>query len=184
MRHLVGCQVCSKEVEKPHPGKFCSLSCAGQSYRVTPEKFMERVEKQSDGCWKWTGTTRRGYGVVGRDYKSVLAHRLAYEYLVGEIPNGMYVCHRCDNPICVNPEHLFLGTQIDNMADMVKKCRQARGASCKHNRLSEDEVLQIRSHLRSGKTLREISLQFGVAHSTIWRIRSEETWSWLVSNEK
>lgn len=90
------------------------------------ERFWPKVEK-TDGCWLWTANTRpNGYGLFG----SVGAHRVAYELCVGPIPSGMYVCHRCDNPACVRPDHLFVGTQLDNMRDMVTKGRGRQPGEC------------------------------------------------------
>ena len=90
------------------------------------ERFWEKVVI-TDGCWEWIGAkTRRvsGYGAI-RDERGgrVLAHRFSYSYHIGEIPKGFLVLHRCDNPLCVNPSHLFIGTQRDNMEDMRKKER-------------------------------------------------------------
>jgi hypothetical protein len=87
------------------------------------ERFWNKVER-GDGCWEWRGAKSRfGYGrfIVGRNNR--LAHRVAWAATRGEIPVGMNVCHRCDNPSCVNPDHLFLGTQRDNVRDMHEKGR-------------------------------------------------------------
>lgn len=86
-------------------------------------RFWAKVDK-SDGCWMWTAAKKQyGYGVFNAGGKFVLAHRFAYELLVGEIPNGLMCCHHCDTPSCVNPAHIFLGTNKDNAADRDKKNR-------------------------------------------------------------
>lgn len=104
---------------------------SGHSFTVTAyeaERFWARVEK-TDGCWRWTSTTSRGRrGNYGRmrladSGITTAAHRVAYTIANGPIPEGMIVCHRCDNPVCVRPEHLFLGTQRDNVRDMIAKKR-------------------------------------------------------------
>jgi hypothetical protein len=87
------------------------------------ERFWSKVDKTGD-CWIWKGTkTRAGYGVKIINHKAYYVHRLMWGSLNGEIPNGMEICHRCDNPPCIRPEHLFLGSQADNTRDAIKKGR-------------------------------------------------------------
>ena len=99
--------------------------------KLTIDRFMAKVDRASSDCWTWTAKrTRDGYGAFWNGEQSaknqpvqVLAHRWAYEHFVGEIPTGMYVCHHCDNPSCVNPAHLFVGTQKQNVHDCIRKVR-------------------------------------------------------------
>ena len=94
-------------------------------------RFLVYVEKSEDGCWTWTGKSRSGegmrYGLFRANGKYQGAHRVAWQIVHGAIPAGMHVCHHCDNPICVRPDHLFLGTHLDNMRDMVAKGRNRHG---------------------------------------------------------
>ena len=85
-----------------------------------------RVDRNGD-CWLWKGCQTKGYGVVARSGRQTYAHRYAHEITHGPIPKGSYVCHRCDQPLCCRPEHLFLGSQTDNMRDAAAKGRVARG---------------------------------------------------------
>ena len=125
------------------------------------------------GCWPVSPghRTGRGYGSIGGGgrRRRWLLHRLAYTLWVGEIPPGMQVLHRCDNPPCVNPQHLFLGTQADNMADKVAKGRQARGLSNGMGKLSEEQIEQARRRMAAGETQAAVARELGVHPGTIGR---------------
>ena len=142
----------------------------------TIERFVSFVNPTS-GCWNWTGgKTSRGYGNFWLNGKTVAAHRFSYEQHHGEIPDGMFVCHSCDNPSCVNPEHLFLGTPADNTADMVAKGRKVIGPPGKRAKLTEVDVSEIRHLVSSGMTQRAVAKDYGVDPSTVSYIITNKTW--------
>ena len=134
---------------------------------------MVRVDEQT-GCHLWTGSTNHsGYGRIGIDYKDYLAHRLSYELQVGPIADGMFACHHCDNPRCINPQHLFLGKQSDNLADMVKKGRQMRGEGHYNARLDPQKVKHIRSKTEPVDIL---AAKYGVTRGAIFAVLNNKTW--------
>lgn len=151
-----------------------------RSKRTVEERFYSRVRK-TDYCWEWTGCkTRAGYGRI-RAFKETgdYAHRLAWVLEYGHIPDGMQVCHKCDNPSCVNPAHLFLGRHLDNMADMRARNRSRRGAP-PNAILDPDDVRAIRDLLATERyTQAEIGSMFGVSRMAINSISTGRSWSWL-----
>jgi len=117
-------------------------------------------------CWNWTSALdTSGYGAFWLDGKSTSAHRLAWKIFNGHIPDGMLTLHKCDNPACVNPDHMFLGTDMDNMIDMDSKNRRSTGP-----RLKEGEVWLVRSLGKAGVAQRKIAKMFKVCQWTIWNI--------------
>jgi hypothetical protein len=105
------------------------------------------------------------------------AHRVSYELVAGDIPDDLLVCHHCDNPPCVNPAHLFLGTVADNAVDAVAKGRWARGERSPMSKLTRDDVDEIRALFESGAFSKmDLSRRFGVSHTTIRRIVAGTTW--------
>lgn len=146
------------------------------------EKFQAKRGPKDlvTGCIEWTGSrVPNGYGQIRRGEVLVLAHRLAWELKHGPIPEGMKVLHTCDNPPCCNEEHLFLGTDADNSADMVAKGRQARqkGEAHGNSKLTENDVLEIRRRLVAGESQRKIAVAFGVHHSTVGGIGRGAMWA-------
>lgn len=144
------------------------------------ERFWEKVDKRGpDDCWEWQGNVLRGgYGKIEVDKKTQTTHRFSYGLHHGPIPNGMCVCHSCDNPPCVNPDHLFLGTHQDNMTDKMKKGRHraARGEDVASAKLTAREVSVIRATrgILPGYIVAET---FGVSGGTISSIHSGRRWA-------
>lgn len=145
-----------------------------ESIRV---RFWSKVSKGSS-CWVWTASRmdKLPYGrVCAVKGKPVLAHRLSYAINRGEIPEGMHVLHSCDNPSCVNPDHLFLGTNEDNVSDKVAKNRQSRmlGEAHPMAKLTDEDVRRIFTSKAKGVTL---ALTYNVSPNAICRIRKRKTW--------
>ena len=138
---------------------------------MSADLFLRKVamDPSPTGCWEWRGAQGSdGYGRVRRKSKTYSAHRFSYELFKGQIPQGLCVLHQCDNPLCVNPTHLFLGTKRDNTADMLRKGRQGFSG----RRLDEEQVLQIRVCLERGENKRTIAERFDVCRSTVQDIAS------------
>jgi hypothetical protein len=144
-----------------------------------PVSFDDRLALSGAGCLEWTGTTvRGGYGQVRVGRKMVYAHRVAFERSKGEIPEGMFVCHSCDNPPCCNPDHLFLGTHQENMSDKVAKGRQTAMVGTKNpsSKLTEDDVRQIRKLYADGINMPRLAAVFGVTKQAIYLIVHRRKW--------
>lgn len=147
--------------------------------RPLAERFWEKVDmRRPDDCWPWQAATKQGgYGkIVSDDGRFLLAHRAAYELSIGPIPAGFVICHCCDNPACVNPNHLFLGTQADNLRDMRAKRRDnpPRGSRHPHARLTEDLAERIRADARSHW---RIARDYGIGKTTVGMIKAGITWT-------
>lgn len=141
--------------------------------------------KKAEGCWEWTGAKKpSGYGNFFWEGKYWSAHRFSYTLHIGVIPDGDVVCHRCDNPGCVNPAHLFVGTQLKNITDMITKGRGGpatrKGASHLNAKLTDEQVQGIRKQRRAGETLKSIAKDFGVSEATVSLITRGKTWTHLV----
>lgn len=152
----------------------------------SPEiRFWSKVDKREhDECWPWKAY-RQGrktpYGRIGyKEGKLILAHRLSWIIHNGD-PGNLHVLHKCDNTLCVNPNHLFLGTHQDNMKDKVSKNRQSSLPGTNHPmvKLSEENVYEIRKRLSAGETLKSIAKIYGVHYSTIGYIKNGKLWSHL-----
>lgn len=152
----------------------------------TRGKLEARLKKNSaakdgeSGCIEWTGFIGvNGYGTIKVSGKTWLSHRVAYELYNAPIPPGMCVCHECDNRACINPKHLFIGTNADNSADMSAKGRSARGEKQGASKLNECSVIEIRSRIAAGESHSKIANCFGVSRALIGRINRRECWSHL-----
>lgn len=142
-------------------------------------RFFSRVEK-TDTCWLWTAFKDwKGYGLFSCAKKIIKAHRYSYKLHKGEIPEGLWVLHKCDNPPCVNPEHLFAGTVQDNVADMVAKGRNSKGETHGTAKLLTSDVLEIRRLYATGEhTQKELGQMFGVSAKAVGGITTRRTWKW------
>lgn len=162
--------------------RWCSEACR-LAYRPTRDEiaaaFLPRVDRRSaEECWPWLGRRgHHGYGAFSVVAVAFKAHRVAYWLAGGVEPGDLSVCHRCDNPPCCNPRHLFLGTQADNNADMDAKGRRSRGSKHSSSKLTEAAVLEVRALLAEGLTHRAIAARFGVCHAVVGCIARGTTWS-------
>lgn len=162
-------------------------------------RFWSRV-RMGDGCWEWQGSrTQFGYGKIKVQGVERTTHRFSWELANGPIPPGAYILHRCDNPPCVRPDHLFLGTQADNIHDMDDKDRRnapsehlgargeahwtrqkpeaaARGERVGGSKLTADDVREIRRLRTEGLTLKVIAARFGVTFTNVDMIVNHQTW--------
>lgn len=191
------CEICKKEYlirkDKIFTSKTCSYTCRGvYAGTIGRKKILDEWEKDTkeqikqkleicfnkfvikkNGCWGWKGSKKSHkfkYGTLSFRGKEHLAHRVSYFLSKGEIPKKMYVLHKCDNPECSNPEHLFLGTYLDNKRDQIKKGR------AKVEKLDEHKVAQIKKMIKNNEYHKDISKKYGISRTTVWCIQSEKTW--------
>lgn len=159
-------------------------------YNITPleDRFWSKVNTRGDDeCWPWMGhLNNKGYGMIrlgSANRGKVLAHRLSYELAKGKIPEGSVIMHMCDNPACVNPAHLSVGTQKQNMLDKVAKGRDRngsrRGSQIGTSVLTDEQVASIRERYIAGIKMNDILSEFGVSRPTVKRIISGKTWAHL-----
>lgn len=201
------CHVCdkvfSRVISQMRPEtKFCSRACfaKGRTRRPLSDRLWAKVNK--DGpipahvpdlgqCWEWMGRRSNGYGQINTNDGLELTHRVAYEEQIGPIPDGLYVCHRCDNRACCRGTHFFLGTHADNMKDAVAKGRMAagdrsaarlhpdtiaRGTRRWNAHLTDDSVLAIREQHAAGMTGKDLAVKYNVSQSTISSIIRRYHW--------
>lgn len=185
------CEQCGRQFTLRRPGsrpnqRFHSLRCYGAWKRAHPKpialRFWSRV-RQTDTCWLWTGSTNRhGYGYVGVPgyRRPILAHRVAWELTNGLIPRGLLVLHRCDNPPCVRPDHLFIGTHADNMQDAKEKGRTTQGQRNAASKLTDERVLLIRRRFAvEDITISALAREYGVGPKHMSNLLKRKIWTHL-----
>jgi hypothetical protein len=191
---VITCEHCGKEARifrSPSAAcepRFCNRACSTAWRRVIREedvaRFWSNVDKTGT-CWVWTGARnvrRMGYGATSLGGKNTPAHRASWRLTNGEIPSGMFVCHRCDNPPCVRPDHLFLGTHGENMRDMMSKNRYAkhrdlpRGEAHPGAVWTEAMVRAARERVRAGERHADVAKDMGVSKSVVTAAVARKTW--------
>ena len=181
------CLDCGRPLTRHSKSGRCHPCAQQRRWPPLADRFWASVDKRgADECWPWTRScNRRGYGAAhdgrrrpdGSRRNFVAASRLAWELTHGPISAGLFVCHRCDNPPCCNPAHLYLGTPADNMRDAMERDRLWRGEQHHFARLTAAQVAIIRQRLAAGVLQRAIGTEFGVSQSAISCIARGITWA-------
>jgi hypothetical protein len=155
---------------------------SGPKRKPVIERFFRLINK-TPSCWIWIGSCyKNGYGSFGvgiwkeGTFKNTYAHRVSYELHKGPIPIGLCVLHKCDNPPCVNPDHIWLGTTADNVRDKVNKKRHGFGEKNSQAILKEKDIIEIRKLHNDGMKQIEIAKKFPVHKGTIWQIVNRLSW--------
>lgn len=176
---ITGVSEMTKKIISSSPAslKICSIELS-ESKNLT-KKFWSKVDKSSsiDGCWLWKAKTVTyfGYGRIRVGKKTIVAHRVAWYLIHGVLPQQLLL-HSCDNPKCVNPDHLREGTQFENMKDKTSRNRQQKGQSHPHSKLTESEVKEILLLLKKGVLQKEIAKKFNTVSSNISLINRRLAW--------
>lgn len=174
----VACVYCKAEfypfVGTRYVQRFCTKACHRESRkRPSAERLWKQVEK-TDGCWVWTGCTRHfGYGVLslyGRGKSAVAIHRLSWELAYGPIQDGKCVLHKCDNPRCVRPDHLFLGTRLENNRDCTSKGRNNQKGRAIGVVITEDQVRELRRRSAAGESASSLARAYRITKPAAWNI--------------
>lgn len=166
--------------------KYCSMACFSKADKPwlrkdLADRFWEKVEKTAT-CWLWTGALLKkagGYGSIRIDGKALRAHRVAYELVVGPIPDGMLLRHSCDTPRCVNPDHLIPGYSLENTKDALDRGRFVVGEGHKRAKLTNHASNTIRAALAAGVPGAYLARQFGVSPATISMIKTGKKWKYV-----
>lgn len=159
-------------------GEFCSKDCRNGYRKSDDVRFWRYVTVVTNSCWIWTGSVDKdGYG---RILNNISAHRLSYEIHYGPIPEGLLIRHSCDNPPCVNPEHLSTGEAQDNSNDQKSRGRSTYGSRNGRSVLTPSDVLAIRDRILQGESIRNISKDFSqVGYTTVAVVARGESWTAL-----
>lgn len=193
---------CRCGCEQETAGRHLFLPGHDPRYASLTERFWRRVDRDQQGCWLWKGTTiGHGYGSLANKGRPVYAHRLSWEIHYGPIPPGIFVCHHCDVRNCVRPDHLFLGTHLDNVRDMLSKGRMgqqihperypkgdahysrtqpqrlARGEHNANSKITEDDVRTIRARRAAGETMVSLGAEYGMSPTAIMFIVKRRNWA-------
>lgn len=154
------------------------MSCKACANPSGADRFWRKVDQSGD-CWLWMGSRHpqgHGYSVIPGTGRVTYAHRVAWMLTHGDIPPGLEVCHKCDNPPCVRPDHMFLGTHLDNMRDSAAKKRHQYGERSVHAKFTEDDVRTIRRRHAAGEGITAMSREYGVYHGAISAICLRRNW--------
>lgn len=156
-----------------------SITRLAPLYQREP-RFWSKAHLRDSGCLEWTRQLNHsGYGAVRVGDQKWAAHRRAWQLAYGDIPPGLNVCHRCDNRKCIHPDHLFLGTQRDNLADMTAKGRRAvvQGEQHPFHKITADDVRAIRAGISAGATQMDMARRYGVSKAVVRRIVVRHAWA-------
>jgi hypothetical protein len=186
----INCKNCNKIFDNRRHlnAVHCSKKCVGIGQRIwqksTIEEKLERLRLSFHNkyeivgsCWLWTGAKVRRYGVIRYDEKLIKSHRASWMIFKGNIPKKLFVLHKCDIPLCVNPEHLFLGTPLDNVKDMIEKGRSKFGLN---QGLGAKKIREIRKLLSENKSASEIAVIYNIGARAIRDIKNGKTWSKII----
>ena len=162
---MKNCVVCSVDFPSRGPEKCCSLKC----------KILNGIDKKDNGCWLYKNSSSGIYSKLRWHLKWYSTHRVSYECFIGEIPKGKVVCHKCDIPKCVNPDHLFLGTYAENMRDAFNKKRMPVGEKNHFTRFTDVQIEEIRLLKSQGFTYLRLKRIFNCSMTTIWSVLKNHT---------
>lgn len=177
----IPCKKCGRAFRPiKQAGVFCSKKCSGgRKPQDVVSRFWTKVDKSGE-CWHWLGhLDKSGYGQIRMNGKGIGAHRFSWQFTYGVIPTDLHVLHRCDNPRCVRPDHLFLGTNLDNVQDKVNKGRVARlyGEDAPSAKLTANQVEEIRArYIPWVVTYSQLAREYNVSTSSIGGIIKKRTW--------